>query len=130
MIERDATALWKHTRRKSRRALALETVDDDACRWVLDRFTRANIAVKVWDTTSDVGIASFNCLVLGRDDDSGRPGVRRGVPSRLRSIALLRALTEAAQARTTYIAGSRDDFRAADYTPAQRARSPPRLSHS
>src|SRR5262249_37704029 len=39
----------------------------------------------------------------------------------VRGIALLRALTEAAQARTTYIAGSRDDFRAADYTPAQRA---------
>ena len=102
-------------RRKYRRALALETVDDDACRWVLDGFTRANIAVKVWDTTSDVGIASFNCLVLGRDDDSGRPGVRRGVPSRLGSVALLRALTEAAQA-PHLVAGSRDGSRAADIT--------------
>jgi YcaO-like protein with predicted kinase domain len=121
VIERDATALWKHTRRRSRRALELETVDDDACRWVLDRFAQADIAVKVWDTTSDVGIASFNCLVLGRDDDSADPEFGAGCHP-VRSIALLRALTEAAQARTTYIAGSRDDFRAADYTPAQRAR--------
>jgi YcaO-like protein with predicted kinase domain len=121
VIERDATALWKHTRRRARRVLALETVDDAACRWVLDRFARANITVKVWDTTSDVGIASFNCLVLGRDDDSADPEFGAGCHP-VRAIALLRALTEAAQARTTYIAGSRDDFRAADYTPAQRAR--------
>jgi YcaO-like protein with predicted kinase domain len=120
VIERDATTLWKHTRRRSRRALDLETVDDDACRWVLDRFAQASIAVKVWDTTSDVGIASFNCLVLGRDDDSADPEFGAGCHP-VRGIALLRALTEAAQARTTYIAGSRDDFRAADYTPAQRA---------
>jgi ribosomal protein S12 methylthiotransferase accessory factor len=121
VIERDATTLWRCTRRKNRRTLDLESVDDDACRWVLDRFARAKIAVKVWDTTSDVGIASFNCLVIGRDDDSADPEFGAGCHP-ARGIALLRALTEAAQARTTFIAGSRDDFRAEDYTPAQRAR--------
>jgi len=121
VIERDASALWRHTPRRSRRALNLETVDDHACRWILDQFTRADIAVKVWDTTSDVGIASFTCLVLGRDDDGADPEFAAGCHP-ARGIALLRALTEAAQARTTYIAGSRDDFWAEDYTPAQRAR--------
>jgi YcaO-like protein with predicted kinase domain len=121
VIERDATTLWKHTRRRFRRVLDLETVEDDACRWVLNQFARANIAVKVWDTTSDVGIASFNCLVLGRDDDGADPEFGAGCHP-ARGIALLRALTEAAQARTTYIAGSRDDFDAEDYTRASRAR--------
>jgi ribosomal protein S12 methylthiotransferase accessory factor len=121
VIERDATTLWKHTRRRARRVLDLETVDDAACRWVLDRFAQADIALRVWDTTSDVRIASFNCLALGRDDDSADPEFGAGCHP-VRGIALLRALTEAAQARTTYIAGSRDDFRAADYAPAQRAR--------
>ena len=88
---------------------------------MLDRFARADIAVKVWDTTSDVGIASFNCLVLGRDDDAADPEFGAGCHP-VRGIALLRALTEAAQARTTYIAGSRDDFWAEDYAPAKRAR--------
>ena len=120
VIERDASALWKHTPRRSRRALDLETVDDDACRWVLEQFARADIAVKVWDTTSDVGIASFNCLVLGPDDDADPEFAAGCHPAR--GIALLRALTEAAQARTTYIAGSRDDFWAEDYTAARRAR--------
>ena len=121
VIERDATTLWKYTRRRSRRALDLATVDDEACRWVLDRFAQADIAVKVWDTTSDVGIASFNCLVLARDEDGTTAEFGAGCHP-ARGIALLRALTEAAQARTTYIAGSRDDFRSEDYTPAERDR--------
>ena len=120
VIERDATALWKHTRRRARRVVDLQTIDDDACRWALEQFERAGLAVRVWDTTSDVGIASFNCLVIGRGDDGADPEFGAGChPSR--GIALLRALTEAAQARTTYIAGSRDDFRAEDYTPTARA---------
>jgi ribosomal protein S12 methylthiotransferase accessory factor len=40
----------------------------------------------------------------------------------VRQVALLRALTEAAQARTTFIAGSRDDFDAEIYSQAARAR--------
>ena len=39
-----------------------------------------------------------------------------------RAIALSRALTEAVQARTTYIAGSRDDFLPALYSAAARER--------
>ena len=121
VIERDATTLWKHTRRRARRVLDLQTVDDDACRWVLERFEAAGLAVKVWDTTSDIGIASFNCLLIGAGDDGADPEFGAGCHP-ARGIALLRALTEAAQARTTYIAGSRDDFHAEDYTRAARAR--------
>jgi YcaO-like protein with predicted kinase domain len=122
-IERDATTLWKHggERLKRERTLDLDTVDDGACRAVLDRFQRADIAVKVWDTTSDVGIASFYCLVMGRGDDAADPEFGGGCHP-AREVALLRALTEAAQARTTYIAGSRDDFWPEDYSPTLRTR--------
>jgi ribosomal protein S12 methylthiotransferase accessory factor len=123
VIERDATTLWKHgsERRRRERTLALETVDDGPCRWVLDRLEHAGIGVRVWDTTSDVGIASFYCLVMARGDDAADPEFGGGCHP-AREIALLRALTEAAQARTTYIAGSRDDFWPEDYSPALRAR--------
>ncbi len=43
---------------------------------------------------------------------------------RRREIALLRALTEAAQSRLTYIAGSRDDIFSEDFRRVQRARRP------
>lgn len=122
-VERDAVTLWKHgsERRKRERLLDLDTIDDDVCRAVLDKFERADVAVRVWDTTSDVGIASFYCLVMGRGDDAADPEFGGGCHP-AREVALLRALTEAAQARTTYIAGSRDDFRPEDYSPTLRAR--------
>lgn len=123
VVERDATTLWKHgsERLKRERTLDLATVDDDACRAVLDKFERADIAVKVWETTSDVGIASSYCLVMGRGDDAADPEFGGGCHP-AREVALLRALTEAAQARTTYIAGSRDDFWPEDYSPTLRTR--------
>src|SRR5262249_12359734 len=87
---------------------------------VLDRYERAGIDVTLWDATSDVGVATFYCLIIGRDDRAACPEVGAGSHP-VREIALLRALTEAAQVRTTYIAGSRDDLRLEEYEPERTA---------
>jgi YcaO-like protein with predicted kinase domain len=59
--------------------------------------------------TSNAGVASFCCLVAEEGDELADPEYGSGChPSR--EVALLRALTEAAQSRTTYIAGTRDDY--------------------
>jgi YcaO-like protein with predicted kinase domain len=123
VIERDATTLWMQGGERFRRGrvLRLESVDDGACQELLERFTRARVTVRVWDTTSDVGVASFYCLVMGQDDGFVDPEFGGGCHP-ARQVALLRALTEAAQARTTYIAGSRDDFARDDYSVAGRSR--------
>jgi ribosomal protein S12 methylthiotransferase accessory factor len=117
VIERDTTTLWMQGGERFRRGrvLHLDSVDDGACQDLLERFARAGVAVRVWDTTSDVGVASFYCLVMGRDDRFADPEFGSGCHP-ARQVALLRALTEAAQARTTYIAGSRDDFARDDYS--------------
>jgi YcaO-like protein with predicted kinase domain len=110
LIERDATSLWWQRSRdaKAARAIDLGSVADQGCRWVLDRYAEADVEVTVWDTTTDVGVASFLCAIYGRDA-APLPEFGAGChPSR--HIALLRALTEAAQARTTVISGSRDDL--------------------
>ncbi|HEX3343020.1 MAG TPA: YcaO-like family protein, partial [Polyangiaceae bacterium] len=61
--------------------------------------------------TSDVGVPAFLCRIVdGSDEPFRRLGFAEGMgchPSR--AIALLRALTEAAQSRLVLIAGSRDD---------------------
>ena len=109
LIERDATALWwrRDPEAKAACAVDLGSVADRACRWVLERYAEAGIKVAVWNTTTDVQVASFLCAVYGSDPPL--PEFGAGCHP-CREIALLRALTEAAQARTTFIAGSRDDI--------------------
>jgi ribosomal protein S12 methylthiotransferase accessory factor len=121
VVERDSTTLWNHKDKKARTAtgLDLEGVDDPACRDVLERLARADIDVKVWETTTDVGIASFYCLILDRHDQSAHTADGAGCHP-ARDIALLRALTEAAQIRMTYIAGSREDIPPGEYTRSAR----------
>ncbi|HYL80379.1 MAG TPA: YcaO-like family protein, partial [Candidatus Acidoferrum sp.] len=113
VVERDAATLWCHLPREKqdRTRVDLDSVDDDACREVIERFSRAGVAAAVWEATADTGIPAFICDVVEDDPNPLRPiGATWGVgchPSR--GVALLRALTEAAQSRVTIIAGSRDD---------------------
>jgi ribosomal protein S12 methylthiotransferase accessory factor len=113
VVERDATSLWHQTLEavQAKTRVDLDTVENPACKLVLQRYDEADIQVAVWETTTDVGIASFLCTIIDADDNPFRPLYpTSGMgchPSR--DIALLRALTEAAQSRLTFIAGSRDD---------------------
>ncbi len=116
LIERDATALWRQysATEQDRRRLDLATVDDAECLAVLDLFAGAQIDVAVWDVTTDVGVPAFQCFAADRTGETGHVGVGAGCHP-TRRIALLRAATEAAQVRTTYIVGSREDIRHSDY---------------
>jgi len=119
LVERDAMTLFQFTDQQSKtaRRLALDSVDDPACRSVLDLYARADVRLAVWDVTSDIGIPSFSCTILDREPGQWRavgPATGSGAHP-CREIALLRALTEAAQARLTVIAGSRDDISVATY---------------
>lgn len=134
VIERDSDALWLYSsdRERDRRRLDLDSVDDPQCRALLERYRQSRIAVEVWNTTSDVGVASLHCRIFEAEDNPNEPlGSFFGAgchPSR--SVALSRALTEAAQSRLTYISGSRDDIERRDYRrpddqkPAERHRKP------
>jgi len=125
VVERDSTTLWECAGEaaQDRTRLDLDTVDDPGCREVLGKCERAGVGVAAWETTSDVGIPSFLCMIAERRDDPlRRLYAARGMGCHpTRSIALLRALTEAVQGRTTYIAGSRDDMHRGQY---ERSRSP------
>lgn len=123
VVERDAITLWKlgSPATRDRRVLDRASIDDAACRSVLAQLATADLQAQIWDATSDLGIASFICLLVGRDGDNADPEFGAGChPSR--NIALLRALTEAAQARNTYIAGARDDYSVQLYSHPVRAR--------
>jgi YcaO-like protein with predicted kinase domain len=114
LIERDAVALWnaRHLQERANCFLDLASVDDEDCRALLEAYEKARLAVRVWDVTSDIGVPAFVCdIPAARDDPGGGLRRFRGCgchPSR--TVALARALTEAAQIRLTYIAGIRDDL--------------------
>ncbi len=121
-IERDARTLWEREApaRRAQRMIDLVSVKDAQCRALLSQLDAAGFRVHVWDATSDIGIATFVAMLWDREDGQSEPELGSGCHP-ARHIALLRALTEAAQARTTYIAGAREDFFPDHYEPQARA---------
>ncbi|WP_437563630.1 YcaO-like family protein [Sorangium sp. So ce542] len=113
VVERDATTLWRAGggAEVPGSRVDLDTVDDPACRGVLALYEAAGVAVGVWDTTTELGLPSFLCLIVDSKPDPFRLlYATEGMGCHPdRGVALLRALTEAAQSRLTFIAGSRDD---------------------
>ena len=120
VVERDSLALLHQRQSTADDVIDLNSVEDDNCLQLLNTLSDSNMQVKIWNATSDTGIACFECLLIGRDDQHADPEFGSGCHSNSQ-VAMLRALTEAVQARTTFIAGSRDDYGAAPYTRKARA---------
>ena len=119
IIERDATSIWHqspHAEQDARR-LDLATIDDANSLAILDLLAKAQLDVGVWDITTDLGVCAFYCMIVDRVDELGHIGVGAACHP-ARGTALLRAVLEAAQVRTTYIIGSREDIEQVDYDPA------------
>jgi ribosomal protein S12 methylthiotransferase accessory factor len=105
-----------------------DSIDDPDCRALLSRFMAAELAYGLWEITSDIGLAAFVCAIVDQNQDvfhSLYYATGSGCHP-AREVALLRAITEAAQCRLTYIAGARDD---GDRDFFARARNPDRISH-
>ena len=116
VVERDALSLWRLKGGPSQVSTRIDpaSLTGDAVASVMERFERAGMKVGIWDVTSDIGVPVFQCVIAGQEAGLGDGDL---FDAELGSgchpdpeVALLRALTEAAQARTTFIAGSRDDF--------------------
>jgi ribosomal protein S12 methylthiotransferase accessory factor len=118
VIERDAIALFEaDAGATAARRVAPDSVTDAPARALLDLLAAAGVDCAIWDITSDLGVAAFYVTVIDRDPKDWRrlyPASGSGChPDR--GIALIRALTEAAQSRLTMISGARDDLGHAGY---------------
>ena len=112
IVERDAEWRWNRLPARARDAtfIRLGSVEVPLLRGLLNQFSDARISASVWDMTSDVGIPTYSCSI-GDADPFGGIRTFGGSGCHLsKEIALARALTEAAQSRLTFIAGSRDDL--------------------
>ena len=88
-------------------------MDEPRCCEILGKLLRVGLSVALCDITTDIGIAAFACFIVPRDDTTmWHCSVAAGYGCHpTRHIALIRAVTEAAQSRLTVISGLRDDFR-------------------
>ena len=123
LIERDALAIWSHAT-PSQRRVNLATIQDPTILQLLDAFRSAGIMPIIWDMTSDIRIAAFHVVILDEMADPIThpfPAARGSGCHPNRTVALARALTEAAQSRLTVISGARDDFGRAHYRTTQSA---------
>jgi ribosomal protein S12 methylthiotransferase accessory factor len=119
-VERDAATLHRlrTTEETALRRIVHRTVDDPDCLLLLDRIERANMSVAIWDVTTDIAIPTFRCVIVERGQDRMRLmyGAEGMGCHPHRGIALLRAITEAAQARLTLISGARDNATLREYS--------------
>ncbi len=116
-IERDADRLWRLSPPKHRLDGAIDpaafgdTVIDD----LAERMTAAGLLLRLFDISSDIGLPTF-AAALGEADIHTKAAplfhdatIGYGThPSAVRAV--IRALTEVAQSRLTFISGARDDL--------------------
>lgn len=120
LIERDANALFDASggvARRDERRVELSTIDDADCQSVLERFRRADVEIAVWETTSDIRVPCYFATAVDTTPHRFRrmpPMTGSGCHPR-RHIALLRALTEAAQGRLTVVSAAREGIRGSAY---------------
>ncbi len=113
VIERDATSTWQlafeifYTKIPLPR-VRLETVKYPSVRALLERFEAARTVPVLFDCSVDTNVPVYMAWLY--DQVPRGLGTYKGYGAHLDpEVAMLRALTEAAQSRLVYISGARDD---------------------
>ncbi|MCC7345361.1 MAG: YcaO-like family protein [Deltaproteobacteria bacterium] len=108
VIERDSESLAEASGHA--RSVPLDKLPSELARTLAARFSAAGINLSVKEITSDVGVPTF--FAASDDPLTEDPLLLcRGVGAHLSpEIAVLRAVTEAAQSRCTIIGGAREDL--------------------
>lgn len=125
VIERDAAALFAlRTNAIESSIFDLEEVSHPTVRRLLDQLAAADLSPIAWDMTSDIGLPAVRVYLFDeRADEALNPiSAAYGAGCHIDgTTALIRALTESAQTRVGWIAGSRDDLSRDAYRVAQAA---------
>jgi ribosomal protein S12 methylthiotransferase accessory factor len=89
--------------------VALETILNPEVNGLVSQIREAGVELFLYDVTCDIDVPVYGAMLVDREDRDA--GVFLGYGCHLDpSIAMIRAITEAAQGRCCYIAGARDDL--------------------
>lgn len=121
VVERDATSCWDVARANGHEGLMvdLDSLEGDVICGVVEKVRQADAdAAILWNPT-EMGIPTYTAYVWS---NSGGVGVYKGYGCHLDpEIAMVRAVTEAVQARTIFVAGARDDLLRASFKSMRRS---------
>ena len=116
-VERDALTLWHVTPASKRYASSIDTnaIAEPALRNALDKIAFADLDIVLLDITTDLRIPCVVALMGPKNRTDIRSirhvDITHGAGASLSpATAAIRAITEAAQSRMTFIAGARDDL--------------------
>lgn len=122
-IERDAKVLWDISEPTLRMGACINPASfaDPVMEELVRKIDAADLTLKLFDITSEIGTSVFVAL-LGPSEITQARRIRYldvtmgsgAHPSPVR--AAIRAVTEAAQSRLTFISGARDDIRPENFT--------------
>jgi YcaO-like protein with predicted kinase domain len=117
VIERDAVSLWHQSGALFIDLTSIDplTIDNPMCIETMRKLDQAGQDAFIWDITTDNQIPTYFTVITDRNSHTRHIGVGSGTHLS-REIALLRAMHEAVQVRTTYIVGARDDITVDEYT--------------
>ena len=123
VIERDAVSCWKVAESKGTPRLVVDpaTITAPVIRGIIDNLEEAGIHTAIDWCPNDVGVPTCTAAIV---DEQRHTGVYAGYGCHLDpEIAMIRAVTEAVQARTIFVAGARDDLLQSGYEVLKRTDS-------
>ncbi|ANN17130.1 hypothetical protein SD37_16760 [Amycolatopsis orientalis] len=121
LVERDTICELKNLPLDARRYLDLDSVTDPDCARIIERCREAGSWLEVVHVPGRLGVATFVCYLWSESF----PTVMAGSGTHLDPVvALLRAVTEAAQSRLTAITGTREDISPGVYASHRRIDEP------
>lgn len=121
VIERDATSCWQVAIGQGASPLVVDqqSLDGPVITGILDQLDRAGVDVVIIWCPTDIGVPTAMAYLLDRRLGTG---AYKGYGCHLDpEVALVRAVTEAVQGRTVFIAGARDDLLRVQYEAMKRS---------
>jgi ribosomal protein S12 methylthiotransferase accessory factor len=122
VVERDAVTCWEvAVRDQGARSLLVDltTIRGEVVVDLLSRLDACGVDVQLFWCPTDIGVPAFSCVIVDRVAGSG---IYKGYGCHLDpEIAMVRAVTEAVQARTIFVAGARDDLPRSAYAVLKRS---------
>ena len=118
LVEKDARFLFNNQLNPNIKQVDLNSIDSTSCAKIIQAIVKADLDILILDISQEIGIPVFTCFIIEPNLQNQFAPLRYslGHGAHLsKEVALMRALTEAAQTRLTMIAGCRDDIAPNDY---------------